>query len=102
MASETFSYIPKQIWGEERPFPTSDNISKNAQFSSWSWNFANVMKKCMYFLRKAHLIMRQYFHMIGCNVSKKSAFQLWNEYIWWNSFNFKKGAFFFENIIFSM
>ena len=28
----------------------------------------------MIFLRKAHLIMRQSFHMIGCNASKKGAF----------------------------
>jgi len=28
----------------------------------------------MIFLRKAHLIMRQYFHTIGCNVRKKGAF----------------------------
>ena len=77
MASETFSYITKQIWGKKRLFSTSNNISKNAQFSSWSWIFANVMKKCMYFLRKVHSIMRQYFRMIGCNVSEKGAFQLW-------------------------
>jgi len=32
------------------------------------------MKKCMNFLRKALLIMRQYFHMICCNLSKKGAF----------------------------
>ena len=32
------------------------------------------MKKCVNFLRKAHLIMRHYFHMLGKNVSKKGAF----------------------------
>ena len=32
------------------------------------------MKKCVNFLRKAYLIMRHYFHMLGKNVSKKGAF----------------------------
>ena len=55
----------------------------------------------MNFLRKAHLIMRQYFHMIGCNVSKKGAFSALKMITADEMPSIvKKGAAFFENIIF--
>ena len=41
--------------------------------------FANVTKKCISFFRKAHLIMQQYFHMIGCNLTKKAPFELYKQ-----------------------
>ena len=63
MASQTSPYLPKQIWGKKRLFKTSSKISKNAQFSSWSWFFYDFFKM------KRRFLFKTFVHNLECQKS---------------------------------